>query len=453
MKGIEREPPSPHSPNTFSTQATTNNVKRLLLVHNDLTEILGADNNMSTGEWQEESNAVAVASTVVAVSQHAAKDFARVFSHARFRNGTVADDRDREPAAATMARPVWSSHAGVDTAVFHPRAFDDDDNDGHGSGNRGALDHDIERFRRLAGLDPDTRYVMVVGSRKDYNSFRAACRALGLAAGPTATTVTATRTNPTHSSNSSASAMLGVLALVLVGGGPVTPTELELLADVGLWSHVGFESGAMTSPPLPPRGTATSATPAADERGRNSGGEGAVVNDSLLAAGYSGAVALLHLSQEDQIGLSTLEAFACGCLVVAVDTPLIREIAGLPNLEDARRAAEARTRREELAAAPSERELETRGRRPASGVGNGTLPAGAPGTMSNLCGGASSCLEGGLVLVEDPESATQAWRAVRAVAAMEPERRAAASQALVRRAEAFDSWQPLADTLIKAAVE
>ncbi|CAN0280397.1 unnamed protein product, partial [Hapterophycus canaliculatus] len=133
--------------------------------------------------------------------------------------------------------------------------------------------------------------------------------------------------------------------------------------------------------------------------GGDRGGTDAV-DDNLLAEGYSGAVALLHLSVGEGFGLTVLEAFACGCPVIAADIPPVREIAGLLNLGDSD-VAEVR----------------------------------------------------GLVLIENPGSATQIWRAVRALVALGVERRAAASEALVRRARVFDSWQPLAEALIKAAVE
>ncbi|CAN0559084.1 unnamed protein product, partial [Ectocarpus sp. 12 AP-2014] len=53
-----------------------------------------------------------------------------------------------------------------------------------------------------------------------------------------------------------------------------------------------------------------------------------VVDDNLLAQGYAGARALLHLSLAEGFGLTVLEAFACGCPVIAADISPIREIAG-----------------------------------------------------------------------------------------------------------------------------
>lgn len=50
-------------------------------------------------------------------------------------------------------------------------------------------------------------------------------------------------------------------------------------------------------------------------------------------------MALLHLSLAEDLGLTVLDAFACGCPVVAADTPTLREIAGLAGLEELRVAA------------------------------------------------------------------------------------------------------------------
>ena len=384
---------------------------RLLLVHDVIPEVLGWD--MSSAECLEKSNAVAVASSIVAISQHTAKGFLHAYPPPAGDSGDTA-----------RARPVWAAHNGVDTTVFRPRVA----GRGHsgryetavdgGNGSR-RVEHDNGAFRRLAGLDPETPYVMIVGTRRGYKNARAVYHALGRAADPYAST--------TATSESRASA---VPALVLVGGGPVVPEELEILAEVRQWSHIGTGSRV-------PLATATAA-----------GGGGLVaVDDDLLAAGYAGAVALLHLSLAEGFGLTVLEAFACGCPVVAADIPPVREIAGLPDLEGAG-AAWFEEESKSVAAAAPRHGTEERNRPPTKS--GETLPAGR-GT--DRYQGAVSSLEGGLVLVENPSSVTQIWRAVRAVTAMGVERRLTASEALVRRAKAFDSWQPLADTLIKAAVE
>eukprot|EP00903_Cladosiphon_okamuranus_P018662 g17176.t1 len=411
--------------------ATTPNVVRLLLVHDLLPELFGWD--MTSGEWLEKLNAVAVASSVVAVSQHTAKDFLRVYPSPHAGNGAdTATGRDRPPAAAaTTARPVWAAHNGVDTTVFHPRAPSDEKlgryDGGNSNSNGGQHDSnranvDSEAFRRAAGLEPGTQYVLIVGSRHGYKNARTVYHAFGRAA---TSTVAADRL-----------AASVAPALVLVGGGPVTPEELEVLSEVGVWSHIGAGSGIPTgaAPSKPPAGPGT-----------------AVVDDRLLAAGYAGAVALLHLSLAEGFGLTVLEAFACGCPVIATDIPPVREIAGLPDLENAR-AAVAEEDRGSAAAASNGNTIARNSRPPRDGDGSfGVAPT--RGKRADRYQGASASLEGGLVLVENPASATQVWRAVRAVVAMGPERRAAVSEALVRRAKVFDSWQPLADTLIKAAVE
>lgn len=420
-------------------QATTPNIVQLLLVHDVLPELFGWD--MTSGEWLEKTNAVAVASSVVAVSQNTAKEFLRVYPSTRDgNNADLASGRDHPSgaSAATTARPVWAAHNGVDTTVFRPLAVGDTssgrDSSGDGSGNGNGngdgddndnrqIDGDDDAFRRAAGLRPGTPYVMIVGSRHGYKNARAVYHAFGLAAAPSAAA---------HQPAPS-----GTPALVLVGGGPVTPDELQILAEVGVWSHIGVGSEMSTA-------RAPSEAP--------TGPEIADVDDSLLAAGYAGAVALLHLSLAEGFGLTVLEAFSCGCPVIATDIPSIREIAGLPGLGEVRVAA-AEGGAEEAAAAVHSRNATAENSRP-SGDSGGRYRGKPPwGKVAGRYEGASSSLEGGLVLVEDPASATQVWRAVRAVAAMGPERRAAVSEALVRRARFFDSWQPLADTLIKAAVE
>lgn len=423
----------------MGVQASTPNLVRLLLVHDVIPEIFGWD--MSTGEWLEKSNAVSEASSVVAVSQYTAKAFLRIYPQPTSKATGDAVGRDRyRAAAATTPRPVWVAHNGVDTAIFYPRtAAADDNRNGNGNDDRAGTNVS-ERFRRLAGLNPETPYVMIVGARHGFKNARAAYRALGLAVAPTAT-ATATAF-PAHDT----------LALVLVGGGPVQPEELDLLAEVGVWSHIGIGSGISTS--------SSAAGAAAEEAGAAGasvagGRKVAAIDDSVLAEGYSGAAALLHLSLAEGFGLTVLEAFACGCPVVASDIPPVREIAGLPELDEGATQEAAAKERGDTSAAP---EAEAGAATPPSlspwnGIDSRRKPQAGAGAGRGRYDGASSSLEGGLVLVENPASATQVWRAVRAVAAMGPERRAAASEALVRRAKVFNSWQPLADTLIKAAVE
>lgn len=395
-------------------------------MHDVIPEAFGWD--MSSGEWLEKSNAAALASSVVAVSQHTARGFLRAYPP------LAGDGGD-----PTRVRPVWAAHNGVDTTVFRPRGAGDGNGGRHETaGSRRndtrGVDDDIMAFRRIAGLDRETPYVMIVGSRHGYKNAHAVYHAFGWAGDPYAMTSFTSESRPSS-----------VPALVLVGGGPVLPEELELLAEVREWSHIGTGS----------------TTPLAEATASGRGGEGvggglAAIDDDLLAAGYSGAVALMHLSLAEGFGLTVLEAFACGCPVIAADIPPVREIAGLPDLDGARGAGPEQGATSSTSSAAAAAAAAA----PGHGTGRrGGSPAEIGCAFSARSGGtdryqgAVSPLEGGLVLVENPSSATQVWRAVRAVTAMGAERREAASEALVRRAKAFDSWQPLADTLIKAAVE
>lgn len=426
----------------FRAQATTPNVAQLLLIHDVLPEVLGWD--MSSGEWLEKANAISSADAVVAVSLHSACEFLRVYPHVTWssagEDGTTLRRKGNDETRATVSTPVWAAYNAVDTAVFRPMS--DDEVDG------------TEVFRRAAGLEGGAPYVMIVGSRLGYKNALAAYRALGLA-----------RTSSVSSP---------ALSLVLVGGGKIKPEELELLEEVGSWSHIGAGS-----------------TGKVDARSGPT-----VVSDQLLAAGYSGAVALLHLSLAEGFGLTVLEAFACGCPVVATDIPPIREIAGLPERPRAspsslssspvRKIKETvnATERYPSPTLVSQGELDRadndnedgfrypgderkkaamptsseQGRSSTGGRGRtapeerGDLPARERGTTRGLYDGAVSDLEGGLILIEDPTSAAQVWRAVRAFMAIDVEHKAMLSAALVRRAKAFDSWEPLADALLKAVV-
>lgn len=264
------------------------------------------------------------------------------------------------------------------------------------------------------GLEPGIPYVMIVGNRLGYKSALAAYRALGFA-------------SPAN------------LALVIVGGGPVTPEEAELLSSVRTWTHIGVGSSQGASTPSWDKPTAAVVTE---------------VDDDLLAAGYSGAVALLHLSIAEGFGLTVLEAFACGCPVVAADIPPIREIAGLPERQITQTTTRnlfvrPRTNNLRVRAVHEEEQSATW----ATSERVSSVESAQPATPCSRYDGAVSPLEGGLVLVDDPGSAAQVWRAVRGLLAMDVARRTAVSEALVLRAKTFDSWRPLADALVKAAVE
>merc|ERR1712159_588925 len=88
----------------------------------------------------------------------------------------------------------------------------------------------------------------------------------------------------------------------MVGGGPPTEREREILGGPHFnvsWSWARF------------------------------------LNDSDLAAAYSGAVALAYASRDEGFGLPMLEALACGCPVVAAAIPASQELLGdlvLPHL-------------------------------------------------------------------------------------------------------------------------
>ncbi|CAM9380011.1 unnamed protein product, partial [Scytosiphon promiscuus] len=394
-------------------QATTRDIVRVLLIHDVLPEVFGWD--MSTGEWLQKAKAVATASNVVAVSRYAARSFLGVYpSHAASSSAHTADDAlgctKGSPPMAAGRRPgsIWAANNAVDTTVFRPRTAADN--------NLTEGKEVVNKFRQLAGLGPATPYVIIVGARNGYKNVRAAYRAFGLATTPASASVKST-------------AALGSPTLILIGGGPLLPDELELLADVSAWSHVGVGSGAT-----------------GDRGGTDA------LEDALLAEGYSGAVALLHLSIGEGFGLTVLEAFACGCPVIAADIPPVREIAGLPDLEGSKSLATAPASGAGASTGKAKKDHGLPAREGATHSGGGDT-ASSRGREGGRYDGSSFPLEGGLILLENTFPATQIWRAVRAMAAMGHERRALASAALVRRAQVFNSWQPLADTLIMAAVE
>lgn len=391
---------------------------------------------MSTGEWLEKVNAVDSASAVVTISRNSARNFLRIYPPILRDNGVGDGDSYGHPKK--KSRPVWASHNAVDTKVFYPVVNGND------------RSRNLEEFRRAAGLGPETPYVMIVGSRLGYKNALHAYHALGLAG-------TSRSSSPR-------------ISLVLVGGGPVKPKELKLLDGVGSWSHIGSGStgdsinGSVSSP---------------------NGAGGVAVDDALLAVGYSGAVALLHLSGREGFGLTVLEAFACGCPVIAADIPSVREIAGLLDLDGESTTTEPvppplndkspKTAPTLKNVAPvddvAQHQNTSWNKAPDSRIKTSTSPEheslAATTAAANIrtkplretlfrkgrYDSALSSQEGGLILIENPGSATQIWRAIRALMAMSAERRAFMSEALVQRAQVFDSWQPLADKLLQAAID
>lgn len=364
-------------------QAATPGVAHVLLIHDLLPEVFGWD--MSSGTWRAKRDAAATASAVVAVSQHSAREFLRIYP--KIRRSYHGRGSHHKAAAA---RPVWVGHNGVDTSVFHPVVDDSK----------------LGEFRNIAGLGPSVSYVLIVGTRLGYKNARNVYRAIEAGAGTDFQ-----------------------LALVLVGGGPVAPEELEMLEEISNWKHIGV--GSETTYGAPNTLAVT-------------------VDDKLLAAAYSGAVALLHMPVGEGFGLTVLESFACGCPVVASNIPSIREIAGLPHRQQGTEMGD----RVPLSADGAGGASTKLGATLISGDDDVSARTGIAATSAGSRYKApASPLKGGLVLVDELDSATQIWRAIRALMSADDARRNAISEALVQRARVFDSWQPLADALVKAAVD
>lgn len=357
---------------------------RVVLIHDLIPEIFEWDK--SEGVWltAHKADTATSASAVVAVSQHTAREFLRIYPRSS----------ERAARLSTDTRPVWAAHNGVDTTMFYPVG-----------GSK------IDAFRNIASLDSGTPYVLIVGSRLGYKNAGTVYRAMTAANTPDARTT---------------------IALVLIGGGPVTPEELDALDGVRHWTHIGFGSVEEVA-------SKTTVS--------------AVVDDDLLAAAYSGAVALIQMSIGEGFGLTVLEAFACGCPVVASDIPPFREIAGLPERQQQHFVHELR---KDTSTAAEARKAEGNPMGSTRSTNSSKEWArsleGSRASTNERYGGAASSLGGGLILVDNPVSATQVWRALRALRALDNDRRDQISELLVKRAGHFDSWQPLADMLVKAAV-
>lgn len=332
---------------------------------------------MEAPPWNAKADAVFSASAVVSVSHHSAREFFRHYSTITCPMGSHDEFSTDGCQTSGQSRPMWVSRNGVDSTVFRPRSASE-----------------VEAFRRRTGIGPRTPYIMMVGSRVHY-SFKnghtvyRALEAIGRAPG------------------------IPALSLILVGGGPIDDDERQMLNLVQHWRHVGDGSTGL--------GDLTGG-------GERLPQEETVVTDIELAAAYSGAVALVYPSVVEGFGLPILEAFACGCPVVAVDTPTAREFGGLSVLQS---SAVDTTH---VFNTPLEDK-------------SPTLRSGPDSASLN----SEDALAGGLILVQDVSSSTQFWRAIRAFLSVDVKRRRVISEALQRRSKAFDSWQTLADDLIRAA--
>ncbi len=115
------------------------------------------------------------------------------------------------------------------------------------------------------------KYLLFVGNRGGYKGFAAALEAM-----------------------MALSALRGDLFLVCAGGGPFTPAELAEIGRTGLGEKVVRVS----------------------------------VDDRRLVYAYRNAVCLVFPSLCEGFGLPVLEAFACGCPVVAASAGALPEVAG-----------------------------------------------------------------------------------------------------------------------------
>jgi glycosyltransferase involved in cell wall biosynthesis len=131
-----------------------------------------------------------------------------------------------------------------------------------------ATEPDAATLEALEGTRP---FVLYVGKRRGYKNFDRLMESFG-------------RT----------SAARDGVGLVAFGGGPPTETELEMLEETGISASVSFISG----------------------------------DDSILAAYYAAAIALIYPSLDEGFGLPLLEAMLHRCPVAASNGGAIPEIAG-----------------------------------------------------------------------------------------------------------------------------
>lgn len=128
---------------------------------------------------------------------------------------------------------------------------------------------DQEFSGRLRPCQLPAEFIIYVGDRKVYKDFGTAVRALALL-----------------------SKRFPSLQLVVVGGGPATVAERELVAQLGLAHDVHFMSLA----------------------------------DDQLAYAYTRATCFVFPSHHEGFGLPTLEALSCGTPTVVADTAVSREV-------------------------------------------------------------------------------------------------------------------------------